>query len=893
MVVEKDLTWSQAYEKTVEKDLDVLPCVAKTPEREQYFIYSDPYCSFQRVIFIEEYNDSINRFEDIYDKSIAVQGDSSHHSFLKQFPSIQLILYPTVEEALRAVSDGKADAFVGNYATSSYLMKDMGISNLKYLNIESEEEQSLYFAVRNDWPELASIINKGLAAVTEEERISINNRWIGPEKQTDYSAIIRIVAMVGSVLALIIIISFYWIVRLKKEVAARIKVQEDLKIAREEAESANHIKSAFLARMSHEIRTPLNAITGLAYLMKKTEVTMTQVMYLDKIAQASRNMLGIINDILDFSKIEAGKIQIDRLSFDLDRIIQQVINIVSFQVEEQGIEFLMDRDPHLPTLYFGDPKRLEQILLNVVSNAVKFTPAGSVFLSIRSVANTDDHYRLEFRVQDTGIGISDEQIGKLFSPFDQGDSSIGRRFGGTGLGLSIVKNLLEMMGGDIEVYSTLDKGSTFVIHLDLEADRDQEDAEKDESAALYFQSIRTLVIEKNTMYANLIKGYLHSFSMSADFASSEEEATMMIAKASMKSGTPYNLLIIDHETPAGGGMEFYARISSILTECEAPKCILMVPLARDDLFDRIEAAGIDFGITKPIIPSLLYNGIVEIFKLKVLAVYDQSPLSENPGAVVADYPYHVLVVEDNKTNQFIAKSLLEQSGFMVSLSDNGQEGYDFFIKHQLELDAILMDLHMPVMSGYDSAVLIRKIDVDIPIIAMTADAIAGVDEKCQNAGINHYVSKPFEPEHFAATILQFVKPHHGRIRPEQEDAGRSSGIPVENEPVLDENDGLRRIGGNTDLYRAVLNEFYEENKDLSKLLANKIEQNDYAAASQLVHKIKGSSGNIGARSLFNIAADLQNSLHHADVMAVSGLTNKFLALLTRLLSEIEQKLASP
>lgn len=892
MVIDKDLTWSEAYEKGVQKELDVLPCVSKTEQREKYFLFSDPYYSFQRVIFINENNNSIKSLNDLLNKKVAVQTNSSHHSFLNAYDSIGLSLYLNVDDALKAVSIGQETAYVGNLATSSYLIKSNGITNLKFIVIEPENEQSLYFAVRNDWPELVGIINKSLESITKEEKININNRWVEVGRETDYRQILKIAGIASGVIAIILIVSFFWITKLRREIGVRQKIQEQLKIARDEAESANHIKSTFLARMSHEIRTPLNAITGMAYLIKKTDVTITQQIYLDKITQASRNMLTIINDILDFSRIEAGKIEIERISFNLDKVLKQVIDIISFKIEEQGIDFSMNKDSNIPTHFWGDPTRLEQILLNIVNNAIKFTDKGSVFLSIRLMSKEKDVYNIEFSVKDTGIGMTSERVNQLFKPFDQGDSSISRRFGGSGLGLSIVKNLVDLMGGDIQVYSSLGEGSTFNIRLDLEADVSDVYEENKKITSTYFKNIRVLVVQKNINDSNLLNNYLNSFNLYAEFVSTGDGAMQLIKKASEENNKAYNLLIIDYETPEEGGIEFYSKIKNQSFIKEVPKCILIIPLIRDGLFERLEAAKIDFGITKPIVPSILYNAIVEIFKIEILETHDNLEHMTKQGAIKAEYPYHVLIVEDNKTNQFIAKSILEQSGFVVSLAGDGQEGYEFFASNQKNIDLILMDLQMPVLNGIGSTVLIRKINAHIPIIAMTADAIAGVEEMCKEAGINYYISKPFEPDLFVETILHVIQPLKENCKVKLEEGFDKESDFCNIKSVLDEADGIRRVGGKIEIYYMVLEEYYKENMDIPLILNDKIEKQNYEEAIKIVHKIKGSSGSIGAKSLYEVAMELQKSLSDEDVEGVLILHKKFQKILNQLLIEIEEKIST-
>lgn len=881
MTVAKNLTWSEAYEKAVEKDLDVLPCVSKTREREKYFLFSDAYQTFQRVIFVKEDYDAVKSLEDLSGKTVAVQTNSSHHSYLSSYSSIRLSLYPTVEEALQAVSDGKETAFVGNLATSGYLIKSNGITNLKYIPIAAEEPQSLYFAVRNDWPELVSIINKALAGIGQEEKIAISNKWIGLEKHIDYSEIIRIAGIIGAVVALIFIVSFFWILRLRKEIAMRKKTQAELQIAKEEADRANQIKSLFLARMSHEIRTPLNAITGMAYLIKKTEVTHTQSNYLEKLTQAAKNMLGILNDILDFSKIEAGKISIERISFDLDTVLQNVINIASVKVKEQGIDLLMEKDPDMPNYYFGDPVRIEQILINLVNNAVKFTEKGWVSLSIRTVSVKDNIQTLEFSVKDTGIGMQKEQISRLFVPFDQGDDSISRRFGGTGLGLSIVKNLTDLMGGDINVESVEGEGSAFYVRLPLESDRSPDHTTPPRMSADCFAGIRALVLDKSEK-PGILLNYLESFGIIATLCTLEEDAIQRL-RSGAEDDNPYNLLMVDYMTPENGGIEFLAKIKEMNLFSAPQKCILLIPMSREELFDKLASAGIDFGILKPVLPSVLYNVIIDAFQIAPPGLNTSSKSRETTTAL---YPYHILLVEDNQTNQFIARSILEQAGFKVSQADNGKTGFEFFAANRDILDLILMDIHMPVLDGYAASDLIRETDKDIPIVAMTADAIAGVKEKCLEHGIHYYVSKPFDPDRLIRTILDVLKDRNVMVSPEP--------APPETESpeysVLDKADGIKRIGGNEELYRMILQGFYDENSTTLTILKEKLDQKNYPEAIQIVHKMKGSSGNIGAKSLYETAAALQKSLGSSNDEEIMKLYLNVQLLFQKMMIEIEDTL---
>lgn len=874
--VVKDLTWPEAYDMALAGEVDALPAVGKTAEREQHFLFSEPYYSFNRVIVTSDTEAGISGMEDLEGLTVAVQRNSSHHSYLLSYPRINLSLYDSVETALASVATGAEQAFVGNLATTNYLIRSHGLTNLRFISFEAEKEQALYFVARKDWPELISIVNKALDSITESEKAAINNRWVKLDHKIDYSPIVRIAAIIGSFALAVLAVSFYWIIRLRKEVKKRMLIQVDLERAKQEADEANEIKSSFLARMSHEIRTPLNAITGMAYLLKKTNLTLTQKMYADRITQASSNMLGIINDILDFSKIEAGKVELEITSFSMDQVIQDVVNIISYKIEEQEIGLRLSKDPLVPNWFFGDPKRIQQILLNVLNNAAKFTGAGEVSLDIRLIAKENEKYHLSFSVKDTGIGMTGEQVQKLFEPFTQGDISINRRFGGSGLGLSIVKNLVDMMGGQIQVFSTEGEGSTFIVHLSLNIDKDREEAYIKTISADHFKNIRTLVLEKTGASMNLIESYLGAFGMQCELTNSQASALSMLEAADGKFAKPFDLIIIDYETPVEGGFQFVESLRTNKKIVKEPRYIMLFPMMREDLFDKLNEHGIDIGIGKPIIPSILFNGILDIFKLKALSAAQPSEKKEI-GLRRPDKSRLVLVVEDNKTNQLIAKSLLQQAGIESILAPDGKTAVELYSLNQNKIDLILMDLHMPVMNGFEAAWEIRKISESIPIVAMTADVILGVKEKCEQCGIHHYISKPYDPDRFIETIRGII---------EKNKEGNEQAF-----NILDQHAGLINIGGDMDVYRQVLNEYFNENKDTIDNMSLAIIEKRYADAVQIVHKVKGSSGSIGAADLYAISIKLQKALEEGKEDEIPYLSNRFSEMLKKLLDEITKLLS--
>ncbi len=872
--VVKDRTWPEAYNMALAGDVDALPAVGKTEEREKQFLFSEPYYYFKRVIVTRDTDTDISGMANLEGYAVAVQRNSSHHSYLLSYPKINLSLYDSVEAALTAVATGTEKAFVGNLATTNYLIRSNGLTNLRFVSFEAEKQQALYLAVRKDWPELVSIFNKAMDAISESEKLNINNKWIDLKAEIDYGPIVRIIVIISTFIAAVMGVSFFWIVRLRKEIRQRKEIQADLEKARQEAVEANEFKSSFMARMSHEIRTPLNAITGMAYLLKKTSLTLTQKMYADRITQASSNMLSIINDILDYSKIEAGRVELENASFCMDQVIQDVVNIVSYKIDEQEIGFRLSKDPLVPNWFFGDSKRIEQILLNVLNNAAKFTSEGEVSLDIRLVAKENEKYHISFTVRDTGIGMDADQVKRLFLPFTQADSSITRRFGGTGLGLSIVKNLIDMMGGEIQVFSTADEGSTFIIHLSLSVDKEKEDVYKKTLSGEHFKNITTLVLEKTGANMNLIESYLSAFGMHCELTTSQASALNMLESADGRFAKPFDLFIIDYETIAPDAFKFVEDIRSNKKIAKKPKFIMLLPMMREDLFDRLNEYGIEIGIGKPIIPSILFNGILDIFKLKALSAAQTS--EDDNGLAYMDKPYKVLVAEDNKTNQLIAKSLLQQIGIEVILASNGKEAVELYGQFNKNIDLILMDLHMPVMNGYEAAQEIREISTATPIVAMTADVILGVKEKCEQSGIYYYISKPFDPNQFLKTIKELIINNHNEGSREPE--------------ILDTNSGLKSIGGNNDIYRQVLTEYFEENQETLKKLSLAIDEKRYSDAAQIVHKVKSSSGSIGAKPLYELSIKLQKALDDKKEEAIVLLHKDFKLKLRRLLEEIREYL---
>ena len=430
------------------------------------------------------------------------------------------------------------------------------------------------------------------------------------------------------------------------------------------------------------------------------------------------------------------------------------------------------------------------------------------------------------------------------------------------------------MGGTIQVFSTEHEGSTFIIHLPLVVDLNQEGNYIQALSGDPFKDVRTLVLERSGANMNVIESYLRSFGMRCELTTSPASAIRMLEAADGTFAKPFDLLIVDYETPEKGGFDFVDAIDQNVNIVQKPECIMLLPMMRVDLFDELSKHKIALGIGKPIIPSVLLNGILDIFNVRAVGATRVLEKAEDE-LVPLERHYTVLVVEDNKTNQFIAQSLLQQIGIEAILASDGQEGVELFKQYQDRISLVLMDLHMPVMNGYEAARSIRSLPSDVPMVAMTADVILGVKEECEANGIHHYLSKPFEPKHFLQMVQSLVLSYEQAKKGETE--------------ILDEMAGLQSMGGNGELYKRVLLEYAKENQETPDKLSQAVADGRYADAAQLVHRIKSSSGSIGAKSLFTLATRLQNALDEKQDEEIRVLTKDFVHIMTKLLAEIATK----
>ncbi|MBA3624362.1 MAG: PAS domain S-box protein, partial [Methylibium sp.] len=555
------------------------------------------------------------------------------------------------------------------------------------------------------------------------------------------------------------------------DVTRRNEYEESLRHAMRQAEQASVAKSRFLANMSHEIRTPMNAILGMLALLQKTPLTARQLAYAGKTEGAARSLLGLLNDILDFSKVEAGKMALDPQPFRIDHLLRDLSVILSATVGDKDVEVLFDIDPSVPRSLLGDAPRLQQVLINLAGNAVKFTSQGEVVIGLRVAERSAAEVLLDICVRDTGIGIAPEHQARIFEGFSQAEASTTRRFGGSGLGLSISQRLVELMGGTLSVQSTPGLGSSFGFRLRVPVADSADaagaaDAANAAGAALR-SPLRALIVDDNATARELLAGMAQSLGWQADMADSGEQALQLL-QARAAAGAAYEAVFVDWQMPGMDGWECSMRIRALAGGASPTPLLVMVTAhGREMLAQRSpqEQALLSGFLVKPVTASMLFDAVTD-----AKAARDGPPAPhERQASRGTDRlaGLRILVVEDNANNRQVAQELLSDEGAIVSLANDGRQGVDAVLAAAPSFDAVLMDLQMPVMDGYAATASIRLHPrlAAVPIIAMTANAMASDREACLAAGMNDHIGKPFDLGHLVATLRRHTRRSAGAAQP--------------------------------------------------------------------------------------------------------------------------------
>jgi CheY-like chemotaxis protein/HPt (histidine-containing phosphotransfer) domain-containing protein len=633
----------------------------------------------------------------------------------------------------------------------------------------------------------------------------------------------------------------------------------------------------------------MNAIMGMSHLALKTDLDAKQYDYVQKIDSSAKALLGIINDILDVSKIEAGKMTMEATEFPLDEVLGNLSTLLAAKTAEKGLEFLFRTGPDVPNVLIGDPLRLGQILINLANNAVKFTERGEIVLSTELVEKSADRAILKFAVQDTGIGLSEEQAAKLFQPFSQADTSTTRKYGGTGLGLTICKSLVELMRGEIRVESELGQGSifTFTAHFGCPPSV----AQRPYRLSSDLMGLRTLVVDDNASSRDIFRDYLESFGIAVSLADSGSKALRMLEAA--PADKPFELVLMDWQMPGQDGVETSRRIKQHKGLRHIPAIIMVTAFGREEIIHQTERLGLEGLLIKPVSPSVLFNAIMEAFGREAEATALPPKATGRVDESVARMRgARILLAEDNDINQQIAREILESAGLEVIVANDGRQAVAK-IREQ-DFNAVLMDIQMPVMDGYAATREIRRLPSDkrhIPIIAMTAHAMSGDREKSLAAGMNDHVTKPIDPPALFQALVQWIGPLAGNLPGPaaatvglKEDAGA---FPADL-PGIDTARGLARVGGNARLYRTLLTKFRRDYADVAHQVQNALEGNEQELARRLAHTVKGVAGNVGAEALQKAAGDLERAIRQGAFEDASTLNRPFAAALQQVLTSLER-----
>jgi len=852
-------SWTDSLMAIKSGEADIQSGLFRDQQREVWLDFSDSFYQIESALFFKSSKTETVDIRQLSGQRVGlIQGSYQAAEVKQNHPGIKITEFEDIDELLTALLREQVAAVVTEIPQMTAVLNRLGlVGSVKQGDVLYSNK--LYAAVQKGNSKLLTLVNTGLAAIPQESLNDIQEQWM--PRGLDWRSVLIWVA--PFIIGVLLIATFVLIAnrRLGREISERKRVQMDLVDAREKALAATHAKSDFLANMSHEIRTPMNAIIGLTHLALKTDLNTRQRDYMQKSYRAAQSLLGIINDILDFSKIEADKLDMENIDFDLRDVLDNLSEVAGVKAGESGLEFLIDFPLSLPVNLAGDPLRLGQVLLNLVNNAVKFTKQGEIKLSIEELSRSGNKVSLRFVVSDTGIGMTTEQKNKLFKAFSQADTSTSRQYGGTGLGLTISKRLVEMMGGEIGVDSEAGKGSQFwfVAKFGLGKARDRKSRVMPES----LNHMKILIVDDNPASREILARYLEAFQFEYSMVSSGEEAICELERASTED--PYRLVLMDWHMPGGmDGLEASRRIKQHPGLVNIPAVIIVSSYGREELLRESQKEGLEGCLVKPVSDSTLLDCIVEAFYLD----QDQNRAGTGPDSdsVTGLAGARLLLVEDNEINQQVARELLEQSGIQVSIAENGEQAVAAI--KQNDYDGVLMDIQMPIMDGYEATREIRKFSQynGLPIIAMTANAMASDREKAIEAGMNDHIAKPIDVKEMFAVLEKWVtvpelfarSVAESRRQSDAQQATAGKAAPaLPGLPGIDTYAGLARVAGNVRLYLNILIKFRDSQSDAAERIKVALNDGDRKSAERHAHTLKGVAANVGAETVQEQAGTLE------------------------------------